>query len=71
MGDERYPKDMAKTLHLRGNLCIRATAVSHNDAAIIDDAPGAGAVQELKGPIEKDPGLEAGEDRVVLDKEFP
>jgi len=31
----------------------------------------AGAVHELKGRIEKDPGLEACEGRVILDKKFP
>ena len=70
MGEEGDPKDLAEAFHLRGNLCIRAAAVSHQDARIVDDTPRAGAVHELKGFVEKDPGLEAGEGRVMLDKKL-
>lgn len=68
MGDKRDPEDMAEAFYLRGNVCLRATAVSHQDARIVDDTPRAGAAHELKGRIEKDPGLEAGEGRVILGK---
>ncbi len=68
MGDEGDPEDMAEAFHLRGNVCLRAAAVSHKDARIVDDTPRADAIHELKGRIEKDPGLEAGEDRGILDK---
>jgi len=70
MGEEGDPKDLAKAFHLRSNLCLRATAVSDQDARIVDDTPRAGAVHELKGFVEKDPGLEAGEGRVILDKKL-
>jgi len=68
MGDEGDPEDLAEAFHLRGNICLRAAAVSHKDARIVDDTPRADAIHELKGRIEKDPGLEAGEGRVILDK---
>ena len=71
MGDELDPKDLAETFHFRGHLGLRATAVSHDDAGVVNDTSPAGAVHEAKGGIEKDPGLEAGEGRVVLDKELP
>ena len=43
-GDELHAKDLAKTFHLRGNVCIWAAAVSHNNAGVVDDTAGAGAV---------------------------
>lgn len=70
MGREPHPKDVAKPFHLRSDLCIGTRAVGHQDARVVDDTARAGAVHEVKRGIEKDPGLEAGEGRIVLDKEF-
>jgi len=71
MGNEPDPEDLSKTFDLRGNLGIGARAVSHDDAGVVDDAALASTLHEPKGTIEKDPGLEAGEARVILDKELP
>ena len=35
MGDKLNPKDLAKTFHLRGNLSIRSTAVSHKGGGAV------------------------------------
>jgi hypothetical protein len=45
--------------------------VGQEDARIVDDAAGTGAVHKPEGGGEKDPRLEARIGRVVLDKEFP
>ena len=70
MRNELDPKDLPELLHLRGNVCIRAGAVSHEDAGVVDDTSRAGALHEPKGTVEKDPGLEAGEARGILDEEL-
>ena len=70
MGDKLDSKDLAKALHLRGNLRLRARAMSHDDAGVVDDTARTDALHELKGPIEKDSGLEACEGRIILDKEL-
>ena len=45
--------------------------MSHDDAGVVNDTSQAGSLHKLKRLIEKDPGLEAGEGRVILDKELP
>ncbi len=70
MGNEGDPKDLAEPLHLGGDLGIGAAAVGHEDARIVDDAAGTGAVHKPEGGVEKDPCLEARIGRVVLDKEL-
>jgi hypothetical protein len=71
MGNELDPKNLAEPFHFRGNLSIGAGAVSHDDAGVVDDTSRAGAFHESKSLIEKDPDLETGEARVILDKELP
>jgi len=70
MGNELDPKNLAEPFHLRGHLCLGARAMSHDDAGVVDDTSRAGSLHKAKGGIEKDPGLEAGEGRVILDKEL-
>jgi hypothetical protein len=70
MGDEFDIKECAKTFYLRGDLGLGARAVSHEDAGVVDDTSWASAFHEPKGSIQKDPGLEPGEARVILDKEL-
>ena len=70
MGDERDIKHLPEAFHLRGNLRRGARAMSHDDAGVVDDTSRAGSLHELKRLIEKDPGLEAGEGRVILDEKL-
>lgn len=70
VGDEGDPKDLAETFHFGGHLGLGAAAVSHDDAGVVNNTPWAGALHEAKGGIEKDPGLEAGKGRVILDIEL-
>jgi hypothetical protein len=44
--------------------------MSHDDAGVVNDTSLTGSLHEAKGGIEKDPGLEAGKARVILDKEL-
>jgi hypothetical protein len=71
MGDKGDPKNPTETLHLRGDLCLRARAMGYQDTGVVNDTGWTRAVHELKRLIEKDPGLEPGEGRVILDKELP
>ena len=63
-------EDCTEALHLRGNIRIGTCAVGDDDARIVDDAAGTGAVHEPEGRIEKGPRLEAGKGGIVLDEEF-
>ena len=68
-GNERDPEDLAEPIHLGGNLRIRAAAVGHDGARVLDDAARTGAVHEREDGIEKDPALEAGKGGVILDED--
>jgi len=70
MGDELDRKHLPEAFHFRSNFGLGARAVSHEDAGVVDDTSRAGSLHELKRTIEKDPGLEAGEGRVILEKEL-
>jgi hypothetical protein len=71
MGNEIDRKNLAEPFDLRCDFGLGARAMSDDDAGVVNDTSQAGAFHEPKGRIEKDPGLEASEGRVILDKEFP
>ena len=71
MRDKLDPKDMAEALHLRGNVCIRTTAMGDDHAGVINNTGRAGPTQKLEGFCEEDLGLKAGKCGIVLDEESP
>ena len=68
--DECDAEDVAETLHLRCDICVRATAVGHNDAGIVDNASGTDAIHKFEGLREKNLGFKTGKRRIVLDEQF-
>lgn len=66
--DEYHAKTLAKMDHWGGDDGTRTTAGGDQDAGVVDGTTSADAAEEGKGLVEKGLGLEAGEDRIVLNQ---
>ena len=69
MRDEPNIEQLAKTHHLGRNQGVGSAATGDDHRGVVDGAARASALHEAKGLGQKGLGLEAGEGRVVLDKQ--